>query len=88
MKATHILILFALILSVGWGIVRDIQEPKENAVVSDEQSLNKDAEVIKLMEILTESLPEPKNKRLITKLGISSLYYVCENADKTFEKKS
>jgi hypothetical protein len=33
MKATSILALCALILSVGWGIVRDIRQPKENSVV-------------------------------------------------------
>lgn len=86
MKATSILALCALILSVGWGIVRDIRQPKENSVVSYEQLQDKETEVVYLMGMLTDSLPKPKNKRLITKSNISSLYYVYENPSRTFEK--
>lgn len=86
MKPTNILILSALVLSIGWGIVREFQQPEDNSVVSYEQLQAKKTEVVHLMEMLTDGLVEPKNKRLITKSGISSFYYVYENPSKKFEE--
>ena len=76
MKTTSIFIFCALVLSIGWGIVRELQQPEDNSVVSYEQLQVKEAEVVHLMEMLTDGLAEPKNKRLITKSGIISFYYV------------
>ena len=67
MKATSILILCAIILSIGWGIVIDIRRSKENSVVSYNQEKNREPEVTNLMETLANSLPDPKDKRLVTK---------------------
>ena len=76
MKATSILILYALIFSIGWGILRDIRRPKENSVVSYNQEKDREPEVTNLMETLANSLPDPKDKRLVTKSSLTSLYYV------------
>lgn len=88
MKPTNILILCALVLSIGWGIVREFQQPEDNSVVSYEQLQVKETEVVHLMEMLTDGLAEPDNKMQRTKeWGSSIITYIYKDPDAEFLNK-